>query len=157
MLFCLMCTRNIERPVSLAIRCAISSDFNTKLLNLRNNFSTWTQYQRKYLVLCINRMVVQNLSSLTCRNCWSYSRDAFSPFCSKFKTCCFSDSGGNCCSWSKAVSHPLQPQPLLLFSFTTAEKQGIPQSAWRDESPAKSSPNGSWGELRGGRRRRGGV
>lgn len=59
----------------------------------------------------------QNLSPITCRNCWSYSRDAFSPFCSKFKTCCFSDSAGNCYSWNKAVSHRLRPQPSLPFFF----------------------------------------
>lgn len=89
-------------------------------------------------------MESQNLSPITCRNSWSYSRDAFSPFCSKFKTCCFSDSAGNCYSWSKVVSHRLWPQPLLPFSFPTAETQWIPQSTPRDRPSAKSSPGGSW-------------
>lgn len=98
----------------------------------------------KYLVLCTNLTEGQNLSLIKCRNFWSYSKGAFSPFCSKFKTCCFSDRAGNCYSWSKAVSHCLQPQPLLLFPFPSAQTRWIPQSMLRDGSSAISSPSGSW-------------
>lgn len=97
----------------------------------------------KYLVLCTNLTEGQNLSLTKCGNFWSYSKDAFSPFCSKFKTCWFSDSAGNWYSWSKAVSHCLQPQPLLKFSLHSAVAQWIPERI-HCRSRAKSLPSGSW-------------
>lgn len=68
---------------------------------------------------------------ITCRNCWICSRDAFSPFCSKIRTCCFSDSSGNCCSWNRTVSHCLRTQYSLPFFFLGRTGASIPRSTLR--------------------------
>lgn len=93
MLFYFTCMKNMDRPISLAGMCfplALTPNFS--VLEIISDL--WLSV-RKILVLCTNLTEGKNLSLIKCRNFWSYYKDAFSPFCSKFKTCCFSDSAGN--------------------------------------------------------------
>lgn len=110
---------------------SLSADFDAKLLFLKDRFSPSTRRYRKYLALCKKNRWRTKILPITCRNCWICSRDAFSPFCSKIRTCCFSDSSGNCCSWNRTVSHCLRPQHSLPFFFLGRTGASIPRSTLR--------------------------